>query len=129
MNLSVSTELLTAIRTVLNQARTQLQQTVNHVMVKTYWEVGRLIVEDEQQGNKTASYGKQILKQLSKQLQDEFGTGFHERNLRRMRLFYQTYPIWTAVRSELSWTHYRILLQIENSQAREWYTQESIIFP
>lgn len=126
MNLSVSSELLTAIRTLLNQARTQLQQTVNHAMVKTYWEVGRLIVEDEQQGEKSAGYGKQVLKQLSKQLQAEFGTGFNERNLRRMRLFYQTYPIWTAVRSELSWTHYRILLQVGNSQARDWYMQESI---
>ena len=80
MNLSVSPELLTAIRTLLNQARTQLQQTVNHAMVKTYWEVGRLIAEDEQQGEKSAGYGKQVLKQLSKQLQTEFGTGFNERN-------------------------------------------------
>ena len=126
MNLSVSPELLTAIRTLLKQARTQLQQTVNHAMVKTYWEVGRLIVEYEQQEEKSAGYGKQVLKQLSKQLQAEFGTGFNERNLRRMRLFYQAYPIWTAVRSELSWTHYRILLQVENPQARDWYIQESI---
>ena len=123
MNLTASSELITAIRSVLNQARTQLQQTVNHAMVKTYWEVGRLIVEDEQQGEKSAGYGKQILKQLSEQLQAEFGTGFNERNLRRMRGFYQAYPIWTAVRSELSLTHYRILLQVENPQARDWYIQ------
>ena len=87
---------------------------------------GTLIVEDEQQGDKSAAYGKQVLNQLSRQLQAEFGTGFNERNLRRMRGFYLAYPIWTAVRSELSWTHYRILLQIENPQARDWYIQESI---
>lgn len=126
MSSLVSTALLSAIRAVLTQARSQLQQTINHVMVKTYWEIGRLIVEDEQKGEKYADYGKQILKLLSEQLQVEFGKGFNERNLRRMRAFYQAYPIWTAVRSELSWTHYRILLQVENSKARDWYLQESI---
>ena len=126
MNTPVSTELLSAIRNLLHESRTRLQQTVNHTMVKTYWEIGRLIVEEEQQGEKSAGYGKKVLNQLSKQLQTEFGTGFNERNLRRMRVFYQAYPIWTAVRSELSWTHYRILLQVENPQARDWYIQESI---
>ena len=96
-------------------------------MVKTYWEVGRLIVEDEQQGEKNASYGQYQLKNLSKQLQAEFGKGFHERNLRYMRAFYINFPIWNAVRSELSWTHYRILLRVENLKAREWYINESII--
>lgn len=126
MNLSASPELLTAIRTVLNQARTQLQQTVNHAMVKTYWEVGRLIVEHEQQGETRASYGKQQLQGLADQLRVEFGKGFEVRNLRNMRAFYLAYPIWNAVRSELSWTHYRILLRVENPKAREWYLQESI---
>lgn len=126
MSSLVSPELLTAIRVVLNQTRTQLQQTINHTMVKTYWEVGRLIVEHEQRGEKHATYGQYQLKQLSEQLQSEFGKGFNERNLRRMRAFYQAYPIWTAVRPELSWTHYRILLHIENPKAREWYLQESI---
>jgi hypothetical protein len=119
-------ELLTAIRSILSQARTQLQKTVNHTMVHTYWHVGRLIVEDEQQGQKRAHYGKFQLKALSEQLQSEFGKGFNERNLRRMRTFYQAYPIWTTVRSELSWTHYRILLHIENPVARDWYLLESI---
>jgi predicted nuclease of restriction endonuclease-like (RecB) superfamily len=126
MNAPIATELLSAIRTLLDQARTQLQQTVNHTMVKTYWEVGKLIVEHEQGGQDKAAYGQQQLKQLSKQLQTEFGKGFNERNLRRMRTFYQTYPIWTAVRSELSWTHYRVLLQIENHTARAWYVKEAI---
>jgi predicted nuclease of restriction endonuclease-like (RecB) superfamily len=126
VNLPTSPELLTAIRNLLTQARTQLQQTVNHAMVKTYWEVGQIIVEHEQQGEKHATYGQYQLKNLSMQLQSEFGKGFNERNLRRMRAFYLAYPIWTAVRSELSWTHYRVLLGLENKAAREWYMKEAI---
>lgn len=126
MNMPISTELLTAIRNLLTQTRKQLQQTVNHTMVKTYWEVGRLIVEHEQQGETRASYGKQQLQGLANQLRIEFGKGFEVRNLRNMRAFYLAYPIWNAVRSELSWTHYRILLRVANPKAREWYLQESI---
>src|SRR6185369_12143167 len=95
-------------------------------MVKTYWEVGRLIVEHEQQGETRASYGKQQLQSLANQLRIEFGKGFEVRNLRNMRAFYLAYPIWNAVRSELSWTHYRILLRVENQAARDWYLKESI---
>ncbi|WP_133137380.1 PDDEXK nuclease domain-containing protein [Legionella rowbothamii] len=126
MSLSTTSELLTAIRTILNQARTQLQNTVNNTMVQVYWNVGRLIVEHEQLGENRAAYGKQQLKSLANQLQTEFGKGFIERNLRHMRAFYLAYPIWNAVRSELSWTHYRILLRVENEAARNWYLQESI---
>jgi len=119
-------ELLTAIRTLLSQAKTRLQATINHTMVQTYWEVGRLIVEHEQKGHHRAAYGESQLKHLAEQLQKEFGKGFYERNLRFMRAFYQAYPIWISVRSELSWTHYRILLRIENPKAREWYMKEAI---
>ncbi len=118
--------LLTAIRAILSQAQRELQHTVNHIMVQTYWHVGRLIIDHEQQGQKYASYGRYQLKQLAEQLQSEFGKGFNERNLRRMRSFYQAFPIWAAVRSELSWTHYRILLSIKNQSARSWYLQECI---
>jgi predicted nuclease of restriction endonuclease-like (RecB) superfamily len=119
-------ELLTAIRSILNQTRSQLQQTVNHAMVDTYWQVGRLIVEDEQQGEKRAAYGKQQLKSLASQLQAEFGKGFDERNLRNMRAFYLTYPIWNTVCTKLSWSHYRVLLRVENQTAREWYIKEAV---
>lgn len=126
MSLPAASELLTAIRTVLNEARTQLQKTVNSTMVQVYWNVGRLIVEHEQHGEKRAAYGQYQLKHLGEQLQAEFGKGFYERNLRIMRAFYLAYPIWSAVRSELSWTHYRILLRVENEAARNWYLKESI---
>ncbi|AYF33440.1 DUF1016 domain-containing protein [Vreelandella alkaliphila] len=95
-------------------------------MVQSYWEIGRLIVEHEQQGNSRAEYGKQQLQQLSQQLTERLGKGFDVRNLRNMRQFYQSFPKRNAVRTELSWTHYRTLLRIENAQARDWYLHEAI---
>jgi predicted nuclease of restriction endonuclease-like (RecB) superfamily len=126
MNKSVVPELLAAIRTLLSQTRIQLQQTVNHAMVKTYWEVGRLIVEHEQRGAVRAGYGQQLLKGLAQELQAEFGKGFTARNLANMRAFYVQNPIWHAVSAKLSWTHHRVLLRVQNQKAREWYIQEAI---
>ncbi len=118
--------LLDDIRQIIDQARKQVQQTVNSAMVFAYWEIGRLIVEDEQQGQERATYGQELLKTLSEQLTKEYGKGFDIRNLRNMRKFYQTFRIRNAVRTELSWTHYRILTRLENEQARQWYIQEAI---
>ena len=95
-------------------------------MVQAYWQVGYLIVEQEQHGKRKAAYGKQQLPQLAEKLQAEFGKGFDTSNLRNMRSFYIAYPIRDAVRPELSWTHYRTLLRIENYTARQWYTREAI---
>lgn len=115
-----------AITTVIQLARQHVKQVVNHQMVSTYWEIGRLIVEHEQQGQVRAEYGKQQLQQLSKRLTEEFGKGFDITNLRYMRQFYLAFPKRDAVRRELSWTHYRILVRIENPAARDWYAQEAI---
>lgn len=116
--------LLSSIRELLVSSRNQLIRSVNTAMVQTYWQIGKLIVEDEQNGNTRAEYGKQVLANLSNELQQEFGKGFDTRNLRYMRSFYLTYPIWNTVCSELSWSHYRTLIRIENEQARNWYMQE-----
>ncbi len=118
--------LYTAITSVIQQARQQIKQTVNQQIVETYWQIGRLIVEQEQQGQARAEYGKQQLEQLSKRLTAEFGKGFDARNLRYMRAFYQQYPIWNAVRTELSWTHHRTLMRLENPAAKEWYAKECV---
>ena len=123
---SIPNALIDEIRQVLTQSRSQIQQAVNHQMVAAYWHIGRLIVEHEQAGAVRAAYGLGQLEALAEVLTGEFGRGFHARNLRFMRMFYQTYPIWNAVRTELSWTHYRTLMRIENPKAREWYTQERI---
>lgn len=120
------TALVNLIAQVIQQARSQVRQTVNHAMVQSYWEIGRLILEHEQQGESRAAYGKQQLQTLSQQLTEQLGKGFDVRNLRNMRAFYQAFPNRNALRTELSWTHYRSLLRIENTSARDWYLQEAI---
>ena len=80
-------------------------------MVTSYWSIGQLIVEDEQNGNERAEYGKAVLEGLSKKLTAEFGKGFDESNLRYMRLFYQTFKNCDTLRHELTWSHYRMLLR------------------
>ena len=121
----VSQALLDNVRTLLNQSRQQLKYTVNHTMVQTYWHIGRLILEDEQNGEVRASYGKQVLQQLSKMLTTEFGKGFDVSNLRRMRTFYVAFPNQDTLCHELSWSHYRTLITIEKEEARLWYMNEA----
>ena len=114
-----------AIAEVIAEARQQVRQSVNQHMVQTYWHIGRLIVEQEQQGQERAEYGKRQLQQLSERLQDEYGKGFDVTNLRNMRRFYVAFPIRDALRLELSWTHYRTLLRIDNPNAQQWYASEA----
>lgn len=110
--------LYTEIKSILEEARKSAYRTVNFTMVIAYWEVGKRIVEYEQGGAAKASYGKGLLKELSVQLTADLGKGFDERELRRMRQFYRTFPIRDALRPELSWTHYRLLLKVELEAAR-----------
>jgi hypothetical protein len=119
-------ELITQIRDLLQRSRYELQQTVNTAMVKTYWGVGKLIVEDEQHGARRAIYGAQQLQLLSQELQIEFGKGFDTTNLRNMRKFYLQFPIQETVSPKLSWSHYCKLIRIENEKARQWYLNEAI---
>lgn len=111
---------------ILTEARNTAWQAINATMVIAYWEVGKAIVEDEQQGSERAEYGEQLLKNLSKRLAKDFGKGFDITNLRRMRSFYFTYTKRDALRHELSWTHYRRLLQVEKPDARAFYEKEAI---
>jgi predicted nuclease of restriction endonuclease-like (RecB) superfamily len=117
--------LLDALRELIQQGRQQALRAVDRVQVQTCWEIGRHIVEFEQGGEARAAYGKKLLPSLAESLTREFGKGFDERNLRNMRAFYQAFPIWYAVRTELSWTHYRALLRVSNKEAREWYVNEA----
>ncbi|MBK8567715.1 MAG: DUF1016 family protein [Saprospiraceae bacterium] len=114
------------IRSLIAEGRRRAAIAINFATVETYWQVGREIVEEEQGGKDRAGYGKYILKEMSARLNTEFGEGYNERNLRYMRSFYQCFPIWNAVRSELTWTHYRILSRVENPLARNFYISEAI---
>ncbi len=95
------------ISDVLKQARASAWQAVNSAMITAYWEIGKVIVEKEQEGKERAQYGENLLKHLSERLIKDFGEGFGVTNLKYMRAFYRTYPIRHALRDELSWTHYQ----------------------
>ncbi|HPS90124.1 MAG TPA: DUF1016 N-terminal domain-containing protein, partial [Methanosarcina vacuolata] len=114
------------IRDVLTEARSQAYQAVNSAMVQAYWNIGRIIIEEEQHGELRAEYGERLISDLSKKLAVEFGRGFDKRNLWFMRSFYMCYPKMNALRSELSWTHYRLLLRVEQPDVRQFYMEECI---
>lgn len=115
-----------SIKEILQSARSQAFLAVNSAMVKAYWEIGRVIVEEEQKGGIRAGYGERLLGELAAKLRSEFGPGFTDRNLRNMRQFYLAFPKWHAVRAELTWTHYRLILSVENPYARSFYLNECI---
>jgi hypothetical protein len=94
-------------------------------MVDAYWEIGKRIVKEEQLGEIRARYGKEILKTLSNELTSEFGKGVEERELRRIRQFYLTFPIRDTLRPELNWSHYRLLIRVTNEKARAYYLHEA----
>lgn len=124
--ISGSHNLFKRVALLLEEARSRAIQNVNSVMVSAYWRIGREIVEEEQKGKSRANYGKKILQNLSKRLEEKFGPGFDESNLRNIRQFYISYPKRDAVRHELSWTHFRILMRIENLEARRFYEMECV---
>ena len=118
--------LLLTVKEIVMKAKNLAYCSSNAIMLNMYWEVGQLIVEDEQQGKTKAVYGKATLKNLSKFLTVEFGNGFDESNLRNMRQFFLAFPIRDAVRHELSWTHYRMISRIKNEAQRLQYIELSI---
>ena len=119
------TSLLGNLGELIRQARHKVLRAVDTVQVQTCWQIGRHIVEFEQEGARRAGYGKQLLSTLAEALTAEFGRGFDASNLRYMRLFYQAFSNRDALRHELSWPHYRRLLRVDNNDARLWYMNES----
>lgn len=107
-----------AIAKIIADARKTVYKSTNTILLKTYWEIGKLIIKDEQDGKNRAAYGKAVLKNLATKLTLEFGKGFDESNLRNMRNFFLAFSIWDAVRPELSWTHYRIISRVDNQLLR-----------
>jgi len=116
------------IADLLKEARKSVVKAINSTMVITYFEIGKMIVEEEQGGNKRAEYGKQILKELSDRLTDEFGKGFSVTNLQQMKAFYIAYQKQQtpSVEFNLSWSHYIKLMRIDNIEERKFYELESI---
>ena len=122
---SQNDSLFASIREILASARQTAYKAVNFAMVTAYWNIGRLIVEDEQNGNARAEYGSAVLEELSIKLTEEFGKGFTTANLRNMRQFYLCSQNCYTLRSELTWSHYRLLIRVQDEQARLWYMNEA----
>lgn len=115
------------VRFILQQAREQAYNSANGIMTYAYWNVGRRIVEQEQYGEKKARYGSYLIKNLSKQLSDEFGTGFSAANLRNCRQFYLTFPKESygfSMAGKVSWSHLRIIMRISDEDERNFYLNE-----
>ena len=125
MNL-VNDNIINEIKDVIINSRNKIAYEVNNTMVLAYWNVGRIIVENEQNGNIKAEYGRQILKELSKELRKILGSGFSVSNLQYMRKFYITYPKYQTLSVKLSWSHYCELLSIDNVDERNFYEKECI---
>ena len=115
-----------SVRKVIEQAKSFVSFAANTAIVQQNWEIGRLIVEDEQGGKRKAEYGKAQIVGLANRLTAEYGNGYTATNLRYMRQFYLAFPIHHALRDELSWTHYRTLMRVTDDKAREWYVNECV---
>ena len=121
----MSIEFYDNIKELIKESRKHVLTYVNATMLITYWNIGKMIVE-EQGGSSKAKYGDKLIAELSKQMTFDFGKGFDERNLRKIRQFYLMYPIWDSVRPELTWTHYRTLMRVEEQHIRDFYMEEAI---
>ena len=129
-------DLVTNITGLLEVARQQASRAVNSVLVVTYWQIGRRIVEQEQHGADRADYGEQLLERLGRDLSAQFGRGFSAVNLRRMRSFYSEFSDSSLIRSTLStesespfplsWSHYVLLLRARSPEARDFYHSEAL---
>ena len=122
----IKSSLLNDVREIISAARSQAVRSVDSCRVQMYWHIGRRIFEEEQLGKDRADYGTYLIKNLAKQLEPEYGSGFSYRQLAFCRQFYRLYPIVNALRSQLNWTQYRMLIQIEDPDKRLYYELESV---
>ena len=116
---------LNDIRGIINAARAQAVRSVDFCRVQMYWHMGKRIFEEEQQGKDRADYGTYLIKNLAKQLEPEYGSGFSVRQLGRSRQFYRLYPIASTLRTQLNWSQYKMLISIDDPDKRMYYELES----
>ena len=128
MDIEIKKDVYDEIRNLLKEARKSIVSNINTTMTKTYFLIGKRIVEEEQNGNERAIYGENLIKTLSKRLTEEFGKGFSKTNLKQMKSFYIAYRKGQTVSDQfkLSWSHYLILMRMENIEERNFYEIESI---
>ena len=121
----LKTELIHQIQTIIADAKGRAIRSVDTERVMMYWQIGKVILEEEQEGKERAGYGDFLIKSLANELEPQFGSGFSYRQLNLFRQFYRTFPIVNALRSQLSWTHYRTLIRIDNQDKRDFYIAET----
>lgn len=114
------------IKAIIETSKERAIRSVDNERTMMYWFIGKRIFEEEQQGKERADYGAYLIKYLAEELQPQYGTGFSYRQLNWYRKFYRTFPIVSAVRTQLSWTQYKLLLSIDNEEKREFYIAESV---
>lgn len=114
------------IRRIIEEARNNAVRSVDYCRVQMYWNIGRRIVEEEQQGKDRAEYGAYIIKNLANNLEPEYGSGFSKRQLELSRQFYRTYPIANTLYSQLNWSQYKLLIAIPDADKREYYQLEAV---
>ena len=119
-------DVYSSIKELMDNARNSVAKEVNNILIQTYWEIGRIIVEDEQGNSDRAEYGKQLITDLSKRLTKEYGKGFSKSNLFNMRNFYLSFPTFQTVSGKLSWSHYCELLSISDEKKRSFYEKETV---
>ena len=123
---ALRSQFVSDIRTIIDGARRQAVRSVDFARVQMYWHMGRRIFEEEQQGKERADYGTYLIKNLAKEIEPEYGSGFGVRQLYRAVSFYKTYPIVTALRSQFNWLQYQLLTKISDPDKREYYELETL---
>ena len=118
-------QLVSQIKDIVSNAQQRAVRSVNTERVAMYWQIGKLIFEEEQQGKDRAQYATFLIKSISKELQPQLGSGFSIRQLERYRQFYRTFPIASALRTQFNWTHYKKLITIDNQDKRIFYIAEA----
>ncbi len=118
-------ELVSEIRSIIESARTNAVRSVDFCRVQMYWQIGRRIVEEEQGGQTRAEYGKGLIKNLAKEIEPEYGSGFGQRQLERARQFYIEFPIASTLRTQFNWSQYKLLIGIADKDKREYYELEA----
>ena len=124
--MKIDKNFISEIKLIIAKSREKAIQTVDNIRVVMYWQIGKRIFEEEQQGKDRAAYGTYLTKTLAAELQPEYGSGFTARQIERYRQFYRTFPIASALRTQFSWTHYKLLLPLDNAEKREYYILEAV---
>ena len=123
--MEIGKNILAQIQEIILIAQSKAVRAIDNERVLMYWQIGKIIFEEEQQGKERAEYGKYLIKSISNEFQPQFGSGFSVRQLERHRQFYRAFPIASALRTQFSWTHYKTLLSIDNQDKKDFYIAET----